>query len=277
MRGTLHVDFEESTTEQTVGFSFMLVCVDEQQIKTFNDYYQYGYVAFWVYCNLVLQIYHRYPCDLSHAVLFLAYLLASFLIDQPLVAYSVAALMLFLVLLRERKESRVNTRVFSLYLTFMLLALLLVLFSSEAESGAAEWNLVWIALDNFVTLHITMFMVLRLLQVRRLRHVVWYFLAVAGVAVLSEGSPNSYFTLNFQNIYNLECLRAELFFPLMMLPISCYFTSLTWWIHRVIALVIVLCSLLPLSWSIKTMAVVLTAVLLYHIKHNGVESIKHRL
>jgi hypothetical protein len=25
------------------------------------------------------------------------------------------------------------------------------------------------------------------------------------------------------------------------------------------------------------MAVVLTAVLLYHIKHNGVESIKHRL
>lgn len=95
-------------------------------------------------------------------------------------------------------------------------------------------------------MHITMFMALRLVKLHRLRSVFWYFVAVSLFSVVYGDNNNIFFSLNFKNPLDLSCLRANLFFPLMMLPISNYFTSLTGWMHRVIGAGLTVSSLLPL-------------------------------
>ena len=49
----------------------------------------------------------------------------------------------------------------------------------------------------------------------------------------------------------------------MMLPISNYFASMTWWTQRIIAIAIATVSILPLGWGVKIMAGVFVAVLCF--------------
>ena len=69
-------------------------------------------------------------------------------------------LVLFIVVvLKERKEGRLNSIVFSIYITLTLIVgfyLFLV--------WAGNWNGLFIVLNNFVVTHITMFIVLRLIK-----------------------------------------------------------------------------------------------------------------
>jgi hypothetical protein len=120
-----------------------------------------------------------------------------------------------------------------------------------------------------------MFMILRLLKLNRLRTVFWYFVGVSLFAVVYGDNKNIFFSLNFKNPLDLSCLKASLFFPLMMLPISSYFTSLTGWMHRVIGAGLTLSALLPLKWGIATMAVVIVCVEAYEIMTKSIEVIKH--
>jgi hypothetical protein len=121
-----------------------------------------------------------------------------------------------------------------------------------------------------------MFMILRLIKLSRLRHVFWYFVAVSAFALLYHGNPNPFFYLTFQNVYSLQCIAIDLFFPLMMLPISNYFTSMTWWMHRILGIAICACCALPVLWAIKVMAAVIVGVLAYEIRKNSIDAIKHR-
>lgn len=61
-----------------------------------------------------------------------------------------------------------------------------------------------------------------------------------------------------------------------MLPISNYFSSMTWWMHRVMGVAICISCVLPLSWAVKFMGVVIVGILAYEIKKNSIEAIKHR-
>jgi hypothetical protein len=120
-----------------------------------------------------------------------------------------------------------------------------------------------------------MFMVLRLIKLSRFRHVFWYFLSVLLFEILYQGNNNKFFYLNFKNPLDLTCLSADLFFPLMMLPISNYFTSLTSWMHRVFGLALAISALLPLNWAITMMATVIICVEAFEIKTKSLEVIKH--
>jgi hypothetical protein len=74
----------------------------------------------------------------------------------------------------------------------------------------------------------------------------------------------------------MTCLKADLFFPLMMLPISNYFTSITSWMHRVIGVAITIATILPLNWAIRLMVAVFAGILVYEIKTKDLRIIKHR-
>lgn len=99
--------------------------------------YKPGYVALWVYCNLLLQIYHGYPRDRSHLVMFLIFLASSILIEEQLLSYAVAISLFIIVLLREKKEGRVDGKACGLYFTFLLLAITLILFAYSAETDGS--------------------------------------------------------------------------------------------------------------------------------------------
>ena len=80
-----------------------------------------------------------------------------------------------------------------MYLTFVLLILMLVLFAYESEVYGSDWNILSISIDNFVQMHVTMLLILRLVKLHRFRLVFWYFIAVAILAILLEDVNNRYF------------------------------------------------------------------------------------
>ena len=101
------------------------------------------------------------------------------------------------VITREWRESRADTRVFGLYLTLSMVIFSMIMFAMVVEEGESDWNVFSIAVDNFIMLHVSMFMVLRLIKLSRLRYVVWYFVSVAIFAFLLEGITNSFFMISF--------------------------------------------------------------------------------
>lgn len=258
--GNIHLDFYEDSVEKKHAFEFIIVCASEEVNQDFLTIYKPGYVLFWVYFNLVLQIYNGYNRDRTHLALFLIFLGSSLVVEDQLYGYIVSVSLFLMVLLRERREGKLNVKVFSLYLTFFMLAMTLIIFAYSAQADGSDWNSLWIAIENFMQIHITMFMILRLLKLHRLRAVFWYFIAVCLFATLYGDNNNIFFSLNFKSPLDLSCLKANLFFPLMMLPISNYFTSLTSWMHRVIGAALTLSSVLPLKWAIITMMVVIVCV-----------------
>lgn len=120
-----------------------------------------------------------------------------------------------------------------------------------------------------------MFLTLRLIKLSRFRFVFWYFLAVSMFAVFYEGNNNIFFTLSFKNPLDLTCLSVDLFFPIMMLPIGNYFTSITNWMHRIIGLALGVSALLPLHWAIVVMTSVIVCIEAYEIRNRSLEVIKH--
>lgn len=73
----------------------------------------------------------------------------------------------------------------------------MMMFVMVVEDGESDWNVFSIAVDNFIVLHVSMFMVLRLVKLNRLRYAFWYFVAVAIFALLVEETTNSFFMLSF--------------------------------------------------------------------------------
>ena len=90
-----------------------------------------------------------------------------------------------------------SNRVFSLYMAFTIVLFSLDVYAVVAGQVNMDWNILSIGLDNFVVVHVSMFMVLRLIKLTRLRFVVWYFIAVSIFASLYEGNNNRLFDLNF--------------------------------------------------------------------------------
>ena len=161
-----------------------------------------------------------------------------------------------------------SNRVFSLYMAFMVLLFSLDVFGFVAGATGFDWNLLSVGMDNFVVMHVSMFMVLRLIKLRRLRYVVWYFVVVCMFASIYQGN-NRLFYLTFENVFDLSCIKHDLFFPIMMLPISNYYSSMTFWMCRVLGGALALVSLLPLEWGVRVMVWVYVMVLLYEIKNKG--------
>lgn len=106
--------------------------------------YRPGYIFFWVIVNLALQIYHAYPRNNNHLTLFLIFFLSSLLIDDQLVGYILSISIFMVVLLMEKKNRTVNGKVFSLYLTFFVLSVTLIMFAYSAETDGSDWNILWI-------------------------------------------------------------------------------------------------------------------------------------
>lgn len=150
---------------------------------------------------------------------------------------------------------------FTLYAFFVGIIMLQILVTFNGGKFHPLWNSFWIALDNFLILHISMFLTLRLIRLTRFRHIFWYFIAVATFALICEGNNNRFFEIQFKNPLNLNCIRMEVLFPILMLPISNFYSSLTSWMHRIVALGIVIISVLPLNISIKFMACYLLIIL----------------
>lgn len=73
----------------------------------------------------------------------------------------------------------------------------MMMFVMVVEDGESDWNVFSIAVDNFIVLHVSMFMVLRLVKLNRLRYAFWYFVAVAIFALLVKETTNSFFMLSF--------------------------------------------------------------------------------
>ena len=125
-------------------------------------------------------------------------------------------------------------------------------------------------------MHVTMFIVLRLIKLSRFRAVFWYFIVIALFSLLVEGVNNRFFTLQFTNTMDLSCIKADLFFSTMMLPISNYFTSIISWIHIVFSIAIVISSVLPVILRIQLMSLFITIVLCCLIKKNGKRVLSHQ-
>lgn len=134
--------------------------------------------------NLSLQVYHNYIRDLEHFITFIVYLFGSMLIENDLLAYFVSGIILFLIVLKERRWLTINNKMFTLYLFFVSIISLQVVLTFYGGKNHQLWNSFWIALDNFIILHISMFLILRLVKLSRFRHVFWYFISVASFSLL---------------------------------------------------------------------------------------------
>ena len=77
---------------------------------------------------------------------------------------------------------------FTLYMFFGVVVSLQALLTFQGGKQHQIWNSFWIALDNFIGIHIAMLMVLRLLKLSRIRHVFWYFVAVSLFSLLYDGN-----------------------------------------------------------------------------------------
>lgn len=241
----------------------LLVCANEQDISAFAMFFVPGYVIFWLSFNLTLQIYHNYPRTLDHFALFLVYLACSVLLTNDVLAYIIAGTLHLLIVIKEFKAGTINNKTFSLYLTFTLLVVAQIIMTFRSGKEDQLMNNFWILLDNFIILHITMFLVLRLVKLSRLRHVFWYFVATVCFVALYADNNNRFFEIQFKNPLNLSCIKMNLFFPLMMLPISNFYSTITSWMHRVVSLVLLITAVLPLWTGIKFTACVFIAILLW--------------
>lgn len=146
MMGTINLEFYEEGEEKSHEFNFLLICASKETNEDFMRIFQPGYIFFWIYCNLVMQIYHGYQRTSSHFTMFITFFLCSLLIDDQLLGYIIAVSLFMVVLLMEKKQGTVNGKVFSLYLTFFVLSLTLIIFAYSAETEGSDWNSLWIAL-----------------------------------------------------------------------------------------------------------------------------------
>ena len=117
---------------------------------------------------------------------------------------------------------------------------------------------------------LTMFILLRLIKFSRLRHAFWYFFLIAILSKLLQSLPNSFFTLSFRNPLDLSCVQLNLFFPLMMLPMGNFMSAITQWMHRPVALGIIIASLMELDDGIVVMGVFLMGLMLAEVARKGV-------
>jgi hypothetical protein len=168
-----------------------------------------------------------------------------------------------------------NSKMFTLYMFFGVVTGLQALLTFEGGKQHQLWNSFWIALDNFIVIHIAMLMVLRLLKLSRIRHVFWYFVAVSCFSLLYDRN-NRFFELQFKNPLDLTCIKISVFFPIMMLPISNYFCTLTGWMHRVICIGILVVSVIPLSVAVPFMGLFLMGVLMFEVYQKDLAVIRHR-
>lgn len=134
--------------------------------------------------NLSLQVYHNYIRDLDHFITFIVYLFGSMIIENDLLAYFASGIILFLIVLKEKRAHTINNKMFSLYLLFVSIISLQVVLTFYGGKYDQLWNSFWIAFDNFIILHISMFLILRLVKLSRFRHVFWYFVAVSSFSLL---------------------------------------------------------------------------------------------
>ena len=67
---------------------------------------------------------------------------------------------------------------------------LLIAFTYFTANMSYEWNSLQIAIENIIKLHITMFLIIRLIKLHRFRYVFWYFVAVSIFALLYQGNNN---------------------------------------------------------------------------------------
>jgi len=111
--------------------------------------------------------------------MFVIYFVGSLLIQDTLLAYIYSGVIFLLVVMREKRENSINNKTFTLYIVFILLIIILALYAYKADGSNHLLNGFWIALDNFITMHMSMFLVLRLIKLRRFRQVFWYFLVVS--------------------------------------------------------------------------------------------------
>ena len=162
----------------------MLVCPKADEIKAFINFYVPGYIIFWMMLNLSLQVYHNYIRDLDHFITFIVYLFGSMIIENDLLAYFASGIILFLIVLKEKRAHTINNKMFSLYLLFVSIISLQVVLTFYGGKYHQLWNSFWIAFDNFIILHISMFLILRLVKLSRFRHVFWYFVAVSSFSLL---------------------------------------------------------------------------------------------
>ncbi len=164
---------------------------------------------------------------------------------------------------------------FTLYIFFAVVVSLQALLTFQGGKQHQIWNSFWIALDNFIGIHIAMLMVLRLLKLSRIRHVFWYFVAVSLFSLLYDGN-NRFFQLQFKNPLDLTCIKISVFFPVMMLPISNYFCTITSWMPRVICIGILIASVAPISLAIPFMGIFFMGVLFFQVYHKDLGVIRHR-
>lgn len=231
---------------------------------------------FWMLFNLVLQVYHNYPRGGQHFAGFVAFLGASLIIRNDLLAYCVGGGALLVLVFRERANHTINNKMFTLYMLFAVIVGMQAVLTFEGGKLHQLWNSFWIALDNFIVAHIAMFMAMRLLKPSRFRHVFWYFIAVSLFAVLYTGN-NRFFELQFKNPLDLTCIKISVFFPVMMLPISNYFCSLTSWMHRAFCIAILVASILPIETAVSMMGLFILGVLLFEVhSKKDLAVIRHR-
>jgi len=77
---------------------------------------------------------------------------------------------------------------------------------------------------------------------------------------------------------NLRCIKVDLFFIIMMIPINNYFSSIVSWIHRPLALMLMIASAMKLENAIKYCAIgyCITMGLLMYYKNLNVIQHKNR-
>ena len=85
-------------------------------------FYVPSYVAFWLGLNLVLQVYHDHPGgNLGSVALFCVYILTSLMIEGDIMAYLSAGLILLCTTFKEKRERKMNSKMFCLYMFFLII------------------------------------------------------------------------------------------------------------------------------------------------------------
>lgn len=62
----------------------------------------------------------------------------------------------------------------------------------------------------------------------------------------------------------------------MMLPISNFLSTITSWMHRVMAIGIMIAAVLPLNMAVHFMVLLLMVILFFEIKNKNLSVVRHR-